>query len=89
MSAAKTMPEERRRLLGITPGLIRLSVGVEDADLLIEDIDRALGGVVDIQVTTCPKDLLNGPCGGGAEREVRGGWKRMPPLGQDTGEVQR
>lgn len=44
ISAAKSMPEDRRRLLGITPGLIRLSVGVEDADLLIEDIDRALGG---------------------------------------------
>ncbi|ALV62496.1 Cystathionine gamma-synthase [Thermococcus sp. 2319x1] len=44
ISAAKSMPEDRRRLLGITPGLIRLSVGVEDTDLLIEDIDRALRG---------------------------------------------
>ncbi|QDA30842.1 cystathionine gamma-synthase family protein [Thermococcus indicus] len=43
-SAAKTMPPERRKLLGITEGLIRLSLGVEDADELIEDIDRALGG---------------------------------------------
>ncbi len=43
-SAAKVMPPERRRLLGITEGLIRLSLGLEDTDELIEDIDRALGG---------------------------------------------
>ncbi|MDV3103238.1 cystathionine gamma-synthase family protein [Thermococcus waiotapuensis] len=43
-SAAKTMPRERREKLGITPGLIRLSVGLEPVEELIEDIDRALGG---------------------------------------------
>ncbi|GAB6136044.1 cystathionine gamma-synthase family protein [Thermococcus prieurii] len=43
-SAAKVMPPERRKLLGITDGLIRLSVGLEDEDELIEDLDRALGG---------------------------------------------
>ncbi|NJE61742.1 cystathionine gamma-synthase family protein [Thermococcus sp. 21S7] len=44
ISAAKTMPVERRKLLGITDGLIRLSVGLEDVDELIEDVDKALGG---------------------------------------------
>ncbi|WP_457754074.1 cystathionine gamma-synthase family protein [Thermococcus sp.] len=44
ISAAKTMSEEHRRILGITPHLIRLSVGLEDVNKLIEDLDRALGG---------------------------------------------
>lgn len=44
-SAAKTIPEDRRKVLNITPGLIRLSVGLESPDILIEDIDRALGVV--------------------------------------------
>ncbi len=36
------MTEEDRQALGITPGLIRLSVGLEHADDLIRDISRAL-----------------------------------------------
>ncbi|MFA4640595.1 cystathionine gamma-synthase family protein [Pyrococcus kukulkanii] len=44
-SAAKTMEEEQRKVLGITEGLIRLSVGLEPLDDLIEDLDRALGVV--------------------------------------------
>lgn len=35
-------PEERQRA-GITDGLIRVSVGIEDSDDLLEDFDRALG----------------------------------------------
>jgi O-succinylhomoserine sulfhydrylase len=34
---------EQREALGIGPGLLRLSVGLEDVEDLIEDIDRALG----------------------------------------------
>ncbi len=34
-----------RSTLGITPGLVRLSVGLEDADDLIGDIDRAVAAV--------------------------------------------
>jgi cystathionine beta-lyase/cystathionine gamma-synthase len=34
-------PEERRRA-GIGDGLIRLSVGIEDASDIIQDLDRAL-----------------------------------------------
>jgi cystathionine beta-lyase/cystathionine gamma-synthase len=36
------VPEEERRRLGITDGLVRLSVGLEDVDDLIEDLERAL-----------------------------------------------
>lgn len=42
ISAAKTIPEEDRRRLGITEGLLRLSVGLEDPEDLIEDLDAAL-----------------------------------------------
>lgn len=36
------IPEEARRALGIEPGTVRLSVGLEDPQDLIEDLDRAL-----------------------------------------------
>lgn len=38
------MPEEVRRRLGITDRLLRLSVGIEDADDLIADLAQALEG---------------------------------------------
>ena len=34
---------ERRRLQGITDGIVRLSVGLEDVEDLLADLDRALG----------------------------------------------
>ncbi len=37
-----TIPEEKRKALGITPQLIRLSVGLEDPADLIEDLQEAL-----------------------------------------------
>jgi cystathionine gamma-lyase len=37
-----SLPQERRQRLGISDTLIRLSVGVEDAEDLIEDLDYAL-----------------------------------------------
>ena len=37
-----SVPEDMRRRLGITPDLIRLSVGIEDANDLIDDIRDAL-----------------------------------------------
>jgi len=37
--------DERRRSLGITPGMIRFSVGLEDADDLIDDLRGALAAV--------------------------------------------
>jgi cystathionine beta-lyase/cystathionine gamma-synthase len=36
------VPAERRQELGITDGLVRLSVGIEDADDLSEDLEQAL-----------------------------------------------
>jgi cystathionine beta-lyase/cystathionine gamma-synthase len=38
----KDVPEGERNALGITDGLVRLSVGIEDADDLIEDLDQAI-----------------------------------------------
>ena len=36
------LPEDQKAALGITPGLIRLSVGLEDPDDLISDLEAAL-----------------------------------------------
>jgi cystathionine beta-lyase/cystathionine gamma-synthase len=41
MTHASLTPQERARL-GIGEGLLRLSVGIEDPDDLIEDLDQAL-----------------------------------------------
>lgn len=40
-----TVPDDDKLSIGVTPGLIRLSVGLEDAADLIADIDRALDAV--------------------------------------------
>lgn len=40
-----TVADEEKRSFGITPGLIRLSVGIEDAADLIADLDQALAAV--------------------------------------------
>jgi cystathionine beta-lyase/cystathionine gamma-synthase len=37
-----SMPPEVRERVGITEGLVRLSVGIEDADDIIADLDQAL-----------------------------------------------
>jgi len=39
------VPKERREAMGITDGLVRLSVGIEDVEDLIADLDQALRGV--------------------------------------------
>jgi cystathionine gamma-lyase/cystathionine beta-lyase/cystathionine gamma-lyase/homocysteine desulfhydrase len=36
-----SVPEETRRRLGITPGLVRISVGIEDIEDLIADLENA------------------------------------------------
>lgn len=38
-----SVPPDRRARLGITDGLVRLSVGVEDIEDLMEDVEQALG----------------------------------------------
>jgi methionine-gamma-lyase len=40
-----SVPEERKQALGITPNLIRISIGIEDADDLIADFSNALDQV--------------------------------------------
>jgi cystathionine beta-lyase/cystathionine gamma-synthase len=37
-----SVPPERRAALGITDGLVRISVGIEDVDDLLEDLEHAL-----------------------------------------------
>jgi cystathionine beta-lyase/cystathionine gamma-synthase len=40
-----SVPPERRAAMGLTDGLVRLSVGIEDADDLIADLAEALDEV--------------------------------------------
>ena len=47
MTSHRKLPEERRTNMGIVPELVRLSVGIEDADDLIADLDHALAEVVE------------------------------------------
>ena len=44
MTHASVLPETRQRL-GITDGLVRVSVGLEDTDDIIADLDQALGKI--------------------------------------------
>jgi O-succinylhomoserine sulfhydrylase len=39
------LPDAQKARLGITPGLVRLSVGIEDSADLVEDVRRALDAV--------------------------------------------
>ncbi|HSG47683.1 MAG TPA: PLP-dependent transferase, partial [Longimicrobiales bacterium] len=39
-----SVPQEMRERMGVTDGLVRLSVGIEDVEDLVADLDRALGG---------------------------------------------
>ena len=38
----KSIPAEKRKAVGVADSLIRLSVGIEDAEDLIEDLEQAL-----------------------------------------------
>ncbi|MBM2840598.1 MAG: Cystathionine gamma-lyase [Bacteroidetes bacterium] len=38
------IPPERRQQIGVTDGLVRISVGIEDVEDIIDDIDTALNG---------------------------------------------
>ena len=38
------IPQELRESYGLTPDLLRLSIGLEEADDLIDDLIQALGG---------------------------------------------
>jgi len=54
------MPEETRRRAGITPGLVRLSVGIEGTEVLLADILQALQRrpVHKVHVKATPKKRL-------------------------------
>ncbi len=41
-SSHSHMPDADRRKMGVTPGMFRLSVGIEDVDDLIADFTQAL-----------------------------------------------
>ena len=41
----KSIPAERRRAAGVADSLVRLSIGLEDADDLVADLDKALGTI--------------------------------------------
>ncbi|TCJ17663.1 PLP-dependent transferase [Flaviaesturariibacter flavus] len=47
----KSIPEAQRRAAGISPSLVRLSVGLEDAEDLIADLDAALQKTIAHQQT--------------------------------------
>ena len=40
-----SVPEDRRNAMGVTDGLVRLSVGIEEEADLLEDLDQALKGI--------------------------------------------
>jgi cystathionine beta-lyase/cystathionine gamma-synthase len=44
MTHASVPPEQRARL-GITDGLVRISVGIEDIEDLLADLDKAFSAV--------------------------------------------
>lgn len=43
-----SVPDERKQALGITDNLVRVSIGVEDADDLIADFDQALKAIPEV-----------------------------------------
>src|SRR5205823_14278517 len=40
-----SVPVEQRMRLGITPGLVRISVGIEDVEDLVADLENAFEGI--------------------------------------------
>jgi cystathionine gamma-synthase len=44
------IPEEVRRSVGVTEDLLRLSVGIEDSEDLINDLNRAIGADIGYQI---------------------------------------
>jgi len=52
------LPEQVRERTGIGAGLLRLSIGLEDADDLIEDLARGLAAVAEADVTVADADAV-------------------------------
>ena len=55
----KTIPAEKRRAAGVTDSLIRLSLGLEDAGDLLQDLHQALEKIANIVEVTDNKAV---PC---------------------------
>jgi len=53
-----SVPENERKKLGISDTLIRLSVGLEDVEDIIADIDQALGAAVSVSQHICSHTYL-------------------------------
>ncbi|CAE7232983.1 unnamed protein product [Rhizoctonia solani] len=58
-----SIPEEERNALGITSNLVRLSIGIEDADDLIADIQQALDAAL-------PHLTAKSECGNGGGQQM-------------------
>ena len=50
-----SIPPERRAELGLTDGLVRLSVGIEDVEDLLADLDQALAALVGARVAAAAR----------------------------------
>lgn len=59
-----SVPKEDREVLGISDTLIRLSVGLEDEEDLLADLDQALKAAVSglLPQKNFPSSLLASPC---------------------------
>jgi cystathionine beta-lyase/cystathionine gamma-synthase len=53
-----SVPPDRRAAIGITDGMIRISVGIEDVDDLKEDLDQALSGAAYPTTSTASRSQL-------------------------------
>ncbi len=53
-----SVPDARKQALGITDNLVRVSIGVEDADDLIADFDQALGAIPESAGTAARADQV-------------------------------
>ncbi|MBX3361322.1 MAG: PLP-dependent transferase, partial [Phycisphaeraceae bacterium] len=62
------VPREQLIAVGITDGLIRVSVGIEDADDIIEDLEQAITiahdteGIVDLEADVCASAAGRASC---------------------------
>jgi cystathionine beta-lyase len=54
----KSIPDEIRKAAGVSNGLIRLSVGIEDSDDLIRDLRQALQAVNSVTLSAKKKELV-------------------------------
>jgi O-acetylhomoserine (thiol)-lyase len=45
---SRDLNEEQQRTAGFAPGTVRLSIGLEDVDDLIEDVQQALAAAQDV-----------------------------------------